>query len=82
MVQWIFDEFRVLLEETNAGRELRALEFRKISAGPRHTGQNGLTVEDINELPVEVAEIQRGLPARTLIKSGDRMKPVLVRRPN
>ena len=82
LVQWIFDEFRVLLEETNAGRELRALEFRKISAGPRHTGQNGLTVEDINELPVEVAEIQRGLPARTLIKSGDRMKPVLVRRPN
>jgi len=35
LVQWIFDEFRVLLEETSVGRELRALGVRKISNSPR-----------------------------------------------
>ena len=41
---WIYDEFHISLDETTVGRELRALGFRKISARPRHKGQNEFAV--------------------------------------
>ncbi len=46
---WIFEEFRISLEESSVGRELRALGFRKISARPRHKGQNEFAVEDFKK---------------------------------
>ncbi len=46
---WIFEEFRISLEESSVGRELRALGFRKISARPRHQGQNEFAVEDFKK---------------------------------
>ncbi len=42
---WIFEEFRISLDETTVGRELRALGFRKITARPRHKGQNVFALE-------------------------------------
>lgn len=42
LVQWIFEEFRVSMDETTVGRELKALGFAKISARPRHYAQNEL----------------------------------------
>ena len=35
LAHWIFEEFRISVDETTVGRELRALGFRKISARPR-----------------------------------------------
>lgn len=46
---WIFEEYRISLDETSVGRELRALGFRKITARPRHYGQNELAVEDFKK---------------------------------
>ena len=46
---WIFEEFRISLDESTVGRELRALGFRKISARPRHKGQNEFAVEDFKK---------------------------------
>ena len=46
---WIFEEFRISLEESSVGRELRALGFRKISARPRHKGQNEFAVADFKK---------------------------------
>ena len=46
---WISQEFRISLDETTVGRELRALGFRKISARPRHKGQNEFAVEDFKK---------------------------------
>ena len=46
---WLFDEFRISLEESSVGRELRALGFRKISARPRHKGQNEFAVSDFKK---------------------------------
>ena len=46
---WIFEEFRISLEESSVGRELRALGFRKISARPRHRRQNEFAVEDFKK---------------------------------
>ena len=46
---WLFEEFRISLEESSVGRELRALGFRKISARPRHKGQNEFAVDDFKK---------------------------------
>jgi transposase len=46
---WIFEEFRISLEASSVGRELRALGFAKISARPRHKGQNEFAVEDFKK---------------------------------
>ncbi len=42
LVQWIFQEFRISIDETTVGRELKALGFGKLSARPRHYVQNDL----------------------------------------
>ncbi len=46
---WLFEEFRISLEESSVGRELRALGFSKITARPRHRGQNEFAVEDFKK---------------------------------
>ena len=46
---WIFEEFDISLDETTVGRTLRALGFRKISARPRHNGQNEFAIEDFKK---------------------------------
>ena len=33
---WVFEEFRISLDETTVGRELRRLGYRKLSARPQH----------------------------------------------
>ena len=40
LVEWIWEEFHIALDETTVGRELKALGFAKISARPRHYAQN------------------------------------------
>ncbi len=46
---WIWEEFRISLDETTVGRELKALGFVKISARPRHYAQNELAIEDFKK---------------------------------
>ncbi len=45
LVEWIWEEFRIALDETTVGRELKVLWFVKISARPRHYAQNELAIE-------------------------------------
>lgn len=45
LVQWIFEEFAISMDETTVGRELKALGFTKLSARPRHYAQNEFEVE-------------------------------------
>ncbi len=45
LVQWLYEEFAVSLDETTVGRELKALGFAKLSARPRHHAQNGEAAE-------------------------------------
>jgi transposase len=49
LAHWLFEEFGISLEESSVGRELRALGFRKISARPRHKGQNEFAIEDLKK---------------------------------
>jgi len=45
LARWIWEEFRIELDETTVGRELQRLGFRKLSARPRHHAQNELAME-------------------------------------
>ena len=36
LCQWLWEEFRVSVTRQTLGREVRALEYRKLSARPRH----------------------------------------------
>ena len=49
LVQWIWEEYRISLDETTVGRELKALGFRRISARPRHHAQNELVIEEFKK---------------------------------
>jgi transposase len=39
LARWLFEEYRIEVDETTIGRELRAMGFAKLSARPRHYGQ-------------------------------------------
>lgn len=45
LVQWVFEEFGISLDEGTLGRYLKAMGFRKLSARPRHYAQNELALE-------------------------------------
>ena len=45
LVQWLWEEFQVSLDESTVSRELKALGLVKISARPRHRAQNELAGE-------------------------------------
>ena len=47
---WIHEEFRIGLDETTVGRELRKLGFRKLSARPRHYAQNEAALGEFKKL--------------------------------
>ena len=47
---WVHEEFRISLDETTVGRELRRLGFRKLSARPRHYVQNEAALEEFKKL--------------------------------
>ena len=36
LCQWVFEEFRVSISKQTLSRELRNLDFRKLSVRPRH----------------------------------------------
>lgn len=45
LAAWLFARFRVSLDESTVGRELRKLGFRKLSARPRHYAQDPAALE-------------------------------------
>jgi transposase len=49
LARWLFEEYRISLDETTVGRELRALGFAKLSARPRHYAQNELELEQFKK---------------------------------
>jgi transposase len=45
LARWLFEEFRIEVDETTVGRELRTMGFRKLSARPRHYAQTAFEVD-------------------------------------
>ena len=40
LIQWLWEEHRISISKQTLSRELRALDYRKLSARPRHYAQN------------------------------------------
>jgi len=49
LARWLFEEYRIAVDETTVGRELRAMGFRKLSARRRHYAQNELEMEQFKK---------------------------------
>jgi transposase len=49
LAQWLWDEYRISVDETTVGRELKALGFVKLTARPRHQAQNEFVVADFKK---------------------------------
>jgi transposase len=46
---WVFEEFRISLDETTVSREVRKLGFRKLSARPQHYAQSEAAMADFKK---------------------------------
>src|SRR5215204_7547424 len=44
LIQWLWEEFRLSLSKQTLSRELRAMNYRKLSARPRHHAKNEAAV--------------------------------------
>jgi transposase len=49
LCQWVFEEFRVAVSKQTLSRELRAMNYRKLSARPRHHAQAAGAIEDFKK---------------------------------
>ena len=49
LTRWLWEEFRISLDETTVGRELRKQGFRKLSARPQAYRQNEAVLEDFKK---------------------------------
>ena len=46
---WVFEEFRISLDETTVSREVRKLGFRKLTARPQHHAQSEPAMADFKK---------------------------------
>ena len=44
LIQWLWEEFRITIAKQTLSRELRAMNYRKLSARPRHYAKNEAAV--------------------------------------
>jgi len=59
LCQWIFEEFRVVVSKQTMSRELRAMNYRKLSARPRHHAQAAGAIEDFKKPSWAAARLWR-----------------------
>ena len=81
LIQWLWEEHRISLSQQTLSRELRALEYRKLSVRPRHHAQAAEAIADFKKLSPRVW--RRSPPARLLAsrsRSGLRMRRGSARR--
>ena len=50
LCQWIWEEFRIRVSKQTLSRELRAMDYRKLSARPRHYAQAAGAIDDFKKV--------------------------------
>jgi transposase len=79
LVQWVFDEYGLLVTKQILSRELRALGYRKLSARPRHHEHDEAVVAAFKKKSRTSSLISRR-PPESRSSCGSRTKPASVRR--
>jgi transposase len=49
LCRWVWDEFRIVISKQTLSRELRAMNYRKLSARPRHHAQATGAIEEFKK---------------------------------
>ena len=49
LCQWVFEEYSVVVSIQTMSRELRAMDYRKLSARPKHRAQAANAIEDFKK---------------------------------
>lgn len=49
LCQWVFEEYRVVVSTQTMSRELRAMDYRKLTARPKHHAQVATAIEDFKK---------------------------------
>lgn len=49
LAQWLWDEYRISVDQSTVSRELKALGYVKMTARPRHEAQNEYVIEDFKK---------------------------------
>jgi transposase len=71
LLQWVWEEFRITISQQTLSRELRALDYRKLSARPRHHAKNEAEVTSFKKPSPPVWRRSRGLrPTASRSRSG------------
>jgi hypothetical protein len=52
LCQWVFEEYRVIVSPQTMSRELRAMDYRKLSARPRHHAQAANAIANFKKFPI------------------------------
>src|SRR6202049_1154146 len=81
LAQWVFDEFRISISKQTLSRELRALEWRKLSARPRHHAQDAEAMAAFKKTSLRASARSPSARRRaSRERSGSRTRPGSVRR--
>jgi transposase len=77
LCQWVWEELRVVISKQTMSRELRGMNYRKLSARPRHHAQPAGVIEDFKKSgpPPWTRSPARRASIGTRLKSGSRTKP-------
>ena len=76
LAQWLWEEFGVSVSRQTLGRELRAMGFRKLSARPRHYGQDPEAKADFKKTsPIGWRRSGRGSQPGPSLSCGGRTRP-------
>ena len=80
LIQWLWEEFRISISKQTLSRELRAMNYRKLSARPRHHAKSETAVSAFKKTsrPVWRRSGRRWAASRS--RSGSPMRPGSARR--
>src|SRR3954470_19927312 len=75
LIQWVWEEFRISISKQTLSRELRAMNYRKLSARPRHHAKNEAAFSAFKKTSPPVwRRSQRPRPAASRSRSGSPMR--------
>lgn len=65
LCQWIWEEFRISVSKQTLSRELRAMDYRRLSARPRHHAQAAGAIDDFKKVSLPLwtrSRMNKALP--------------------
>jgi hypothetical protein len=63
-MQWLWEEYQITISKQTLSREVRALDYRKLSARPRHHAQAAGVMDDFKKASPRVwRRLQPARPA-------------------